>query len=190
MKKRISIAVLGVGVLATPCFALFLVFDPSNYTALGKILAEDVGLGAKLMLLTVQSAKMIEDGLKMYQKEEEIRKGAETAFAITANPKNWRGAIAQTTTAMGTISNGYDEVALRRINGALATAKEALEIDKQNPHPTAEQVATFSALTIQQVKAKNEADQLQAELKIQEDIRIAKERELWGCISCTRRSAK
>jgi hypothetical protein len=164
MKKKISIAVLGVGVLATPCFAMF---------------GEDI---AYLLQIISQGRQMIQIG-------QQAKAQFEQAASFVRNPGGWRNLLSRGQAALDQISNGSDNVALQRINDSIR-ASQRVYTEISNQPPTLANMTALSALSLQQVKAKNEADQLQAELKIQEDIRIAKERELWGCISCTRRSAK
>jgi hypothetical protein len=164
MKKKISIAVLGVGVLATPCFAMF---------------GEDI---AYLLQIISQGRQMIQIG-------QQAKAQFEQAASFVRNPGGWRNLLSRGQAALDQVSNGSDNVALQRINESIR-ASQRVYTEISNQPPTLANMTALSALSLQQVKAKNEADQLQAELKIQEDIRIAKERELWGCISCTRRSAK
>jgi hypothetical protein len=70
MKKKISIAVLGVGVLATPCFAMF---------------GEDI---AYLLQIISQGRQMIQIG-------QQAKAQFEQAASFVRNPGGWRNLLSR-----------------------------------------------------------------------------------------------
>jgi len=162
--KKISFILLGMGVLATPCFALF---------------GEDIAYLIQL----------INQGRQTIQLANQAKAQFEQAAAFVRNPGGWKNILMRGEIALDQISNGSDNAALQRITDSIRASQQVYAEISSLP-PTLANMTSLSALSLQQVELKNQADQLAASLQINEDLRIGRERESWGCISCTRRTAK
>ena len=159
MKRKIGFILLGMGVLATPCFALF---------------------GEEIIYLT----QLIAQGVQVISLANKAKSNFEQAAAFIKNPGGWKNILYRGEAALDQISNGSDNVALRRINESIRASQQVYTEISSLP-PSLSNMAALSALSLQQVEAKNQADQLAASLQIDQDVRIARQHESWGCISCT-----
>src|SRR3982751_5787379 len=107
--KKISFILLGMGVLATPCFALF---------------GEDIAYLIQL----------INQGRQMVQLGQQAKAQFEQAAAFVRNPGGWRNILSRGQAALDQISNGSDNVALQRINDSIrASQRVYTEISNQPP---------------------------------------------------------
>jgi hypothetical protein len=161
MKKKISFILLGVGVMATPCFALF---------------GEDIAYLIQL----------INQGRQMVQLGQQAKSNFEQAAAFVRNPGGWRNILSRGQAALDQVSNGSDNVALQRINDSIR-ASQRVYTEISNQPPSLANMTALSALSLQQVEAKNQADQLAESLETDQQLHIARQRESWGCISCSMR---
>jgi hypothetical protein len=164
VKKKISFVLLGVGVMATPCFALF---------------GEDIAYLIQL----------INQGRQTIQLANQAKAQFEQAAAFVKNPGGWRNILTRGEAALDQISNGSDNVALQRINESIRASQRVYAEVSSQP-PSLANMAALSALSLQQVEAKNQADQLAESLQINDELRIARQHESWGCISCTMQRRK
>jgi hypothetical protein len=169
MKKKISFILLGVAV-TTPCFAGL--FDDGYF-----------------IQLIAQGVQVIRNGKQVIDEAQKAKAHFEQVAAFAKNPGGWRNILTRGEAALDQISNGSDNVALQRINDSIR-ASQRVYTEISNQPPTLANMAALSSLSLQQVEAKNQADQLAESLRIDEQIRIGRQHESWGCISCTRRSAK
>ena len=150
--------------MATPCFALF---------------GEDIAYLIQL----------INQGRQTIQLANQAKAQFEQAAAFVKNPGGWKSILYRGEAALDQISNGSDNVALQRINDSIrASQRVYTEISSQPP--SLANMAALSALSLQQVEAKNQADQLAESLQINDELRIARQHESWGCISCTMQRRK
>src|SRR3982750_2910335 len=158
MKRKISFILLGVGVMATPCFALF---------------GEDI---AYLI-------QIINQGRQTIQLGQQAKANFEQATAFIRNPGGWKNILNRGMAAIDQASNGSDNVALQRINESIR-ASQQVYAEIRSQAPSLANMAALSSLSLQQVEATNQEDQLAASLQIDQDVRIARQHETWGCISC------
>ena len=161
MKRKISFILLSVGVMATPCFALF---------------GEDI---AYLI-------QIINQGRQTIQLGQQAKANFEQAAAFVRNPGGWKNILNRGMAAIDQASNGSDNVALQRMNESIRASQQVYaEIRSQSP--SLANMAALSSLSLQQAEAKNQADQLAEALETNEQLRIARQHESWGCISCSMR---
>jgi hypothetical protein len=125
----------------------------------------------------------------MIQIGQQAKAQFEQAAAFVRNPGGWRNILYRGQAALDQVSNGSDNVALQRINESLR-ASQRVYTEISNQPPTLANMTALSALSLQQAEAKNQADQLAESIRIDEQIRIRRQHESWGCISCTMRDPK
>ena len=150
--------------MATPCFALF---------------GEDIAYLIQL----------INQGRQTIQLANQAKAQFEQAAAFVKNPGGWKSILYRGEAALDQISNGSDNVALQRINDSIRASQRVYAEVSSQP-PSLANMAALSALSLQQVEAKNQADQLAESLQINDELRIARQHESWGCISCTMQRGK
>jgi hypothetical protein len=164
VKRKISFILIGSVFLATPCFALF---------------------GEDLAAL----AQLISQGIQMVALANKAKSNFEQAAAFIKNPGGWKNILARGGVLLDQASNGSDNVALQRINESIRASQRVYAEVSSQP-PSLANMAALSALSLQQVEAKNQADQLAESLQINDELRIARQHESWGCISCTMQRRK
>src|SRR5947209_13211681 len=150
--------------MATPCFALF---------------GEDIAYLIQL----------INQGRQTIQLANQAKAQFGQAAAFVKNPGGWKSILYRGEAALEQISNGSDNVALQRINDSIRASQRVYAEVSSQP-PSLANMAALSALSLQQVEAKNQADQLAESLQINDELRIARQHESWGCISCTMQRRK
>jgi hypothetical protein len=161
VKKKISLILIGSTLLATPCFALF---------------------GEEIVYLV----QLVNQGIQTIRLAQQAKSQFDQMAAFVKNPGGWKGILYRGEAALDQISNGSDNVALRRINESIRASQQVYTEISSLP-PSLANMAALSALSLQQVEAKNQADQLAESLQINDELRIARQRESWGCISCSLR---
>jgi hypothetical protein len=144
VKKKFSLMLVGVALVATPCFAGL--FDD------------------------VYFAQLIQQGVQMIRNGEQAVANIKGAAQFIAHPAGWRQAIDTATVALDQVSTGSDSVALQRLNRALGASQQVYRQISNEP-PTLANIAALSSLSLQQVEAKNQADQLAAQLQSEQRVR-------------------
>ena len=107
--------------------------------------------------------QLINQGRQTIQLANQAKAQFEQAAAFVKNPGGWKSILYRGEAALDEISS---------------------------QPPSLANMAALSALSLQQVEAKNQADQLAESLQINDELRIARQHESWGCISCTMQRGK